>query len=356
MKLRALVNVNACGKIEQKTPPEYTIQVFNVEGAPVLSEEVALGDFNIKDIDTIILNLPVEILNFRILLLPALEERKLREIIPFEMENQVLIKREDMIFDFVTENREDGRIDALVVYLDKRDFKSIINPLSERGILISSATSIDVMAALSQGIKGFAENLLNPRKLSPEERLELQYKEVMSPSLKFTDSELKSEGIRKDYLKPLIKTTTLLLVLLMTLLLWFALGAFMADREAKALKRELRDSYTTLFPRDIKVKDEVYQIKSQIKGLRERAESLIGIRSIDILSRLAGSKVAGITIVEISIEKETLKLKGESPTVEAIEGYKKRLSWIQNPEVSNVTQGERGVYSFTVAGRLKIES
>lgn len=355
MKLKALINVRVIDNrsATEAAGYEYEVRIFNIERTqPIFVKQCSLSEIPVNDITSFTLNLPIKILNFRVINLPSLDNKRLREIIPYEIEASILTKKEDLVFDFLSEPSDKGGLETLVVYIDRHVLQNIIAPLQGLGINPSVITSTGIRRTLSEGIKGCANRLLAYEDISQEEALMLEAQELSSPTIRLSDKEIAVLGLKEEIIRPIFKTGLLSVALLTLLIGWLVFDAVTTTRESAAMKRELRSRYTGLFPEDRRISDENYQLKSKIRALQDKGESLISISAVEILARLSSAKIEGVIINELSVERENLKVQGEVPSVEAIEAYKKRLAWINNPVVSNVTQGERGLYSFMLSGKI----
>ncbi len=357
MQLKAIINVRVSGNHDE-LGNGYEIRIYDTSGEkPVFIRACSLSETPVKEIKAYTLNLPFELLNFRVINLPNLAHKKLRDLVPYEIEGSILTKREDLVFDFLTEANDDGTLKTLVIYIDRQVLQKIIAPLKESGINPAVITCSGLRGALSGGIEGLAERMLRPEsqslKEAPEEGPEIEGQELVRPVIRLSDREITVADLKEGLIKPIFRTSTLLVVLFAILAVWLIFDLTTGARELGSLKKELRSRYTTLFPEDRKVSDENYQLQSRIRALKDKGESLIGISAIEMLMRLSSSKVEGVIISELSVDKDTIKLKGESPSIEAIEAYKKGLVWVNNLVVSDVTQAEKGLYSFRLSGRLK---
>jgi type II secretory pathway component PulL len=323
----------------------------------VFIKTCSLSEVPTKDIKSYALNLPLQVLNFRLLNLPNIAHKRLRDIIPYEIEGHILTKREDLVFDFLIEPKDGGGLRTVVVYMDRGVLQEVIGPLKKLGINPVVITCSTLRGALSEGIEGLAERLVRLEGQSPNVSCEddpiLEAQELLTPVIRLSDRETAVEGLKEGLIRPIFRTALLIVILLCILTGWLIFNISTTARESASLKRDLRARYTTLFPDERKVSDENYQLKSKIKTLQDKAQTLIGVNAFDVLKGLSMSKVEGIIISELSVDKDTIKLKGESQSIEAIEAYKKGLLWVSNPMVSDVLQAEKGLYSFRLSGRLK---
>ncbi|MFQ3574223.1 MAG: type II secretion system protein GspL [Thermodesulfovibrionales bacterium] len=320
--------------------PNYDYRVFTFlkRGREIaFLKETTLDDREIRAFDTYLLNLPSEILDFRLLQLPNIETQKLRQIVPFELEGKILVNRENLIFDVIKTQEEK---DSLVVYMDKNELYRILQPLRQIGIIPQTITSTDIKRMLDEGFANFD---LKRHQITDNEKIDLLSKEIATPTIQLKDKGIRGDEIRLAIIKPLFKMG---LVILFFAVCWFLFRIYSNITVASEIRTTISSHYRGLFPEEKKITDEVYQLRSKIRVLEEKSDTLGGIDPLGILKNLSEAKIEGIKIHEISIEKGIVRLKGEAPKMDDIERFKGSMKWAGSVVVSDITQSDGGKYQF----------
>ncbi|MCX8069644.1 MAG: hypothetical protein N2738_03990, partial [Thermodesulfovibrionales bacterium] len=319
------------------------------------NKECPLLELDLSKVESIFINLPLDLLNFRIITCPDLDRRKIREIIPLELEGNILTKKDDLIFDYISEKNSEGALKVLVVYTDKRLISNFLASLKERGIIPSSMICAQFRPLVSSGIDYFAQKIINIANRQDDSLVDLIKEELTSPTIKLTDKELSLTELRDNVFKPLYKVSQFFLSFLIITSLWLLFRIFTDFNERVTLMKEIKSRYITLFPEDKKISDEIYQLKSKLKVLKDKEDAIMGIKGLDVLKKLSEVKKEGITLNELTLEKDSIKMKGDAVSMEEIERFKKELSWIKGLNISNVNQTDKGVFAFSASGRLDSE-
>lgn len=353
MSKKAVIDIQYPIQQDLETSPVF---VFNYDQKMIeLDKECTLSDVDLSTIESFLINLPISLLNFRIITCPDLERRKIREIIPLELEGSILTKKEDLIFDFISEKVKDGSLKVLVAYIDKSSITKVLDLLKEKGIVHSAMLCCQFKKSLSQNLDDFANNLFNIKENTKEEKVNLIIEELQSPTIRLTDKELSLTKLKDTIFKPLYKLSILILIFLIVTSLWLSFGIFTDMTQKSALIKEIKTNYMNLFPDDKKISDELYQIKSRLKVLKDKEEAIIGLRGLDILKRLSEAKKEGIVLNEVILERNNLKIKGDATSMEELEKFKKELSWLKGINISNVNQTEKGFFTFNASGIMSNE-
>lgn len=354
MALKAIINVDLFDDTTNDTKVDYSVRIYEWNNGKVtLKNEQSLDEVSLKGIETLLLNIPSKLLNFRILSLPALDRKKLLEVVPFELESNILIDPQGIVYDLLTDEPTDGNVNTLVVYISKETLAKLLGPLKKMGISPTVMTSLDVRSALSKGIGSFVDEIFNQRPLSKEETMRFEAEELQSPIISLSDRDMNIYALKSKYLRPLTTTSILLLALLMGLTVWFSLGAFLAHKEALSMKKDLESQYKRLFPEDKRVSNVTLQLQSKIKTIKNHVDTLIGLDPNQLLIEFSKAKTEGILVNDLEVTKHKVKIIGESKGVDAIESFKRGLTWLQGLEVTGVTEGARGLYNFSMTGRVK---
>ncbi|HIJ59712.1 MAG TPA: hypothetical protein HPP56_03745 [Nitrospirae bacterium] len=324
------------------------VYIFKEDKKIELLKKTTLLELDTNKIDGFFINIPISILNFRILKLPELEKRRLREIIPFELEGSILTKQQDLIFDFISEKLDGGGIKALVAFIDKNLISDFLSYLKGRGIVPSALICSQLRDNISSDIEEFAKKIINST--DKDSNMNEIIEELKNPTIRLFDKDISLTGLKVELLRPALKTSVLILTLLVITSVWLGFKLIINLKEQSLIKKDILIGYKLLFPEDQKITDELYQLKSRLKVLKEKKEAIIDIKALDVLKRL--SKTQGITLSELIIERENIKMKGDAPNMEELERFKRELTWIKGLTISNVNHSDKGNYAFSASGRI----
>lgn len=279
-----------------------------------------------SDIHESYLSLPIRMLNFRIITLPFTDIKKVREVVPLEIDGLILGGTETVVFDARIIRQERGQSEVLVSYVAKQVMRTLLQSCREAGLDPRAVTSLELGDLLSSfGGVITPDILLSSPVLSEEKRRAAALFEMKSPSVNLrtgefaytADSEKSARGLR---------TSAVLLMLILLLLFSFAsLKVLVLKKDNRRISEEMRKTYTSLFPGDKKVVDELLQLKSHMKELEEKEEAFVGIAPLEVLLMLAQVQKQGVALSEVSIDRELIVLKGECPSLSDVQVLKKDL-------------------------------
>lgn len=298
------------------------------------------------------LGIPVSWLDFRMLTLPFSDRRKMKEVIPFELDNLLLDGSRGVIFDVAAVKSGNDTSDALVCYIRRDLLKSLLDALSSRGIDPKIVTSIELHDALSRGAGDIAAQLLNPATADREERTARAQEELRSPAINLRTGEFAYTRDTRKVEKMAKVAASLLIAIALVVHAHLAVKTVFAKKEAQSVKSHLRQTYTALFPGDRKVTDELYQLKSHLKALQEKADSVLGGDPLQVLLLISQKKQEGVQLNEITISKESVTVKGETAAVKNLDAFKTALSeTISSVSVSDAKPLPDGKTLFTLTGK-----
>ncbi|MCK7504931.1 MAG: hypothetical protein MZV70_13195, partial [Desulfobacterales bacterium] len=123
---------------------------------------------------------------------------------------------------------------------------------------------------------GLAESLLSPTSVDETERIDLAGQELSDPTVNLRSGPFDYTKDREKVRKKLRVTAILALVAAVLINGDLVLRTVTARQETSALNRKMRRFYTELFPKEKKITDEVYQLKSHLKEIGERGDALAG--------------------------------------------------------------------------------
>lgn len=325
---------------------------YELETSSEYSENIVSPLPGVADISEFYLSLPLELLNFRILKLPFSDRDKLLKVIPFELEGLMMESSENVIFDAVVLDGSGDTFDVLVTYIERGILKDILMKLAFLHIDPPIVTSIELQTIIRGGMEDIALRLVNADKLDRDERISVAKSELLTHTINLRRGTLAyTKDIEKT--QKAMKMTVVLFVLLALVINTYLVFKIVTTKdEASSVKRELRNIYTGLFPNEKKITDELYQIKSHVKELKERGDALIGVYPLQFLLDLSQKTVPGVAFNELSMDKDLIMMKGEASSMSDVDRVKIRLSeFLTNVSASDIKPLTAEKILFTVIAK-----
>ncbi len=315
------------------------------ETLPALSRSVFAG------VDEFYLNIPLNALSFRILELPFKDKEKIRKVVPIELEGLLLSGQGEPVFDVVP---LEGK-GVLVIFLAARRLRDVITGLNSSGIDPCVITSYGLRVALKRGANEIAGYLMAPDELSRDERLHAMKEEARAPLINLRTGPVAytkdTEGIKKK----LRVTASLALILALLINMFLLYRTMTYRRESSVIRSEIRSIYTTLFPEEKRISDELYQMRSNIKSAKERADAFAGVRALHFLKEVSKKMAGGIVFSEVNISAETVTMRGETASMESLGKAKEALTELMaDIKISDIKNSAEGKTVFTLTGRLRV--
>ncbi len=338
---------------------EGALHVFNVSAGRYEFEKSLpyQGDgaaaFNTSGITDFFLSLPLELLNFRVLKLPFDDREKLKKVIPFELGNLIMESSSDVVFDAVALGGSGDGFDVLVTYIEKGILKNILSNLAT-GIDPEIVTSLELRAALKGETEDIALRLMNLQLLNPGERVKAAGDELLKHTINLRTGHFAYTKDMEKTRKNLKAAVTLLILLALVINAYLAFGIITSKGEESSLRREMRNTYAGLFPSEKKITDELYQMKSHMKEIKEKGDALIGVQPVRFLLDLSQRTPQGISFYEVALDKDLITMKGEASSMEDIDRVKTRLSEVlKDVSVSDIkpSTGGKTLFSLVSKGR-----
>lgn len=333
-----------------------------------LSHE-ARKKFDARRIKELYLNLPLSILSFRILRLPFSDKRRLNEVIPFELQGIIMEGIDDIVFDSVCLGKSDGTpgikndgFDILVIYMERNRFASILDNLSrigldpavagslEIGYILRETTDPAVIIPLLAGVDHSKSDI------RIEERTDLIKEELENPTINLRTGPFEFRGERIRISKAFRMMTALLLMIAILINLDLSFRIIKDRNDIASIKREIRRSYSGLFPSDKRITDENYQLKAHLREARQREEMMGSVKVLEFLLNLSQIRPSGLVFNEIDLSIDGLSLKGEASSMNEINDLKARLSAVLTEDginASDLKPTAGGRIGFTISGRIK---
>ncbi len=311
---------------------------FSIEGEEGLD---GADHLQTSAFDSFYLSLPLRHLDFRLLRMPFSSREKLRETIPYELQGLV-VSVDEIVFDPLVISEEENSFVVLVPYMKKERLRGIMEPLRARGIDPEVVTSLE----LARVRKEFStEALTGGVKLSEEEIRALVLEELEGPTINLRQDDLsftRHSQEKERLLRRLSRLTALALLLVSLGLLLQWLGY---RKEAATTAASMQALYRDAFGEGTRVVDPLYQLRANIKQLREELEGIRGVRALDMLSLFSERWVDGVVLEELTVNPGLVLLKGEAGSLKDVQSL-----------ISSLKKGFRGVELAesrkTVSGRL----
>jgi hypothetical protein len=314
----------------------------------LLSDRYDLSlDLVTDDIEIAYLSLPIGSLNFRVIDLPFSDKERIREILPFELDGIILGGSDEVIFDDVIIDTSENKYKVLAVYIGKN--REILEKLKPHNIDPVFIMSIE----LREILKNFTfERLLLPVILEDKDRIALALEEIKAPTINLRRDEFSyTRDIEKT--KKSLRVTAVLTVLLALVLSGSLLLKIVTARyEVASLKNEMRKKYQEIFPGEKNIINELYQLKSHLKELKDKEDFYIGVNPLNLLFNLSQIDRRGVVFNEITADKGNLTLKGEAPSLSDIQHVRGKLERFFNEIIiSDSKSSSQGTVLFTITAK-----
>jgi type II secretory pathway component PulL len=302
------------------------------------------------------LSLPLSLLNFRVIEMPFSDRKRVRELLPFEIDGLILGGSGSAVFDAHILGESGGKSRVLVVYLMKDVLRAILEGLKSSGFDPRIITSLELADAVSNatGEQEIMDRILSAEPLSEEARITRAAEEIKRPVVNLRTGEF-SYTADLEQSKKSLKITAILAVLLLTVFLADMTMMILAYRkENSALKNDLRRTYLSLFPGEKKITNEVYQLRAHYKELQGKEESFSGVEPLQTLLTLSGITGADVVFTEVTVDKELVILKGESPSLTEVQKLKGELdSSFTGVKISDTKPSAEDKTVFTLTAKRK---
>ncbi len=303
-----------------------------------------------------IFSLPLNLLDFRVLELPFSEIKKVRELVPFEIDNLVLGGSGSVAFDAFILSRGEGKSQVLVAYIGKETLRTILNRLKASGIDPKAVVSLELAHAVSSSASAeeIAGKLLSPEPLEEKDRISAAVAEIKNPTVNLRRGEFAYTADTERTKKSLMMTAALVVLVLFIFLADNVMVIVSTKRENDSIKESIRKTYQGLFPSERKISNELYQLKAHMKELKDKESSFVGVSPLDTLLDLSGASRPGVSFIEITVDRDLVILKGEAPTMSDVQKTKTDLEKVFTEiTISDTKPSVQGktLFTLTVRGR-----
>lgn len=303
-----------------------------------------------------IFSLPLNLLDFRVLELPFSDVKKVRELVPFEIDNLVLGGSGSVAFDAFILSRGEGKSQVLVAYIGKETLRTILNRLKASGIDPKAVVSLELAHAVSSSASAeeIAGKLLSPDPLEEKERISAAAAEIKNPTVNLRRGEFAYTADTERTTKSLMMTAALVVLVLFIFLADNVMVIVSTKRENDSIKESIRKTYQGLFPSERKISNELYQLKAHMKELKDKESSFVGVSPLDTLLDLSGASRPSVSFIEITVDRDLIILKGEAPTMSDVQKTKTDLEKVFTEiTISDTKPSVQGktLFTLTVRGR-----
>ncbi len=349
----------AAGFIEKKGDT-YHLYIFDREQDDYSfreGHELKTGDAYLSNVlgklEKIYVTIPLEYLHFRILHLPFSDEKKIDDIIPFQLEGMTIESIDDIVYDFGVLGKEDTDHQVAVVFVKKDHLRRINQELALYGIRPELITNINMESALTGKS---SQSLSEPRELGQDEKVEAMSRILAQGSINLAKDEFSYSG-QMERVKNYLKYSAILLAVLSVLLsIHILLDIRNISVNEKRLKENMTDIYRMTVPGDKKIVNPLYQIKSRRKLVEQKAGELNDARPLNVMSSVAEVWDGESMVDSLSITGDLITLKGEAAGVgkaqSVADDLKKTFRGDATVETKQLPGGKTG---FTVQIKLSKE-
>lgn len=308
------------------------------------------------DVDESYLSLPLSLLNFRIIELPFSDMKKIRELLPFEIEGLILGDPKDFVFDAQVLGKKNEKFEVLVAYLSKDILRKILNSLKTAGFDPRAATSLELAYLLGSSPSGeeVMNKLIRPGPIPESARMSAVAEEMDHMTLDLRRDEFVFTADMDRTKSSLKITAALVLLLALVFLSDTVMTIISVRRESQALKDDIRKTYLSMFPGEKKITDEIYQTKAHIKELKDKESAYIGVSPLLLLLDLSRIATPGTALTEVTVDRELIVLKGECSSMSDAQRVKNDLEgFLTDVNISETKPSlqNRTMFTITAKGR-----
>jgi type II secretory pathway component PulL len=311
-------------------------------------------------IDEFYVSIPAAILDFRILNFPFSDKEKITKAIPLELDNYIMGGSEEIVFDSIDLGGDDTSVEVLVAYTRKEALNYILAQLARKSIDPQVITSIDLQTVVKtgegpdqEGFRGsIAEHLIGLQKWDQNQRIIAAENELIKPTINLRIGQFAYRKDAERTGKALRITTILASLLALVVLTSIVFRTVMIKKELSTIASDMRASYSSLFPGDKKTIDALNQLKSHLREIEEKNDTLTGIATLQFLTDLSKRRESHTVYTDIQIEKNLIKMKAETNSMDDLSKIKTRLSeFLPDVSVSDVKTTAHGKILFTVMAK-----
>ncbi len=308
------------------------------------------------DIEASYVSVPLDMLSFRTVELPFSDMTRVREVLPFELDNLILGGSGGIVFDARVLKEFEGTYKFLVVCIMKDSLRKLLDGFRRKSIDIKTVTSIDLVSAFDAFSSGDdIEDLLmrrSPASLKAEDRITLAAHEVAAPAIDLRRGEFAYTGDTEKARKSLKYTLVFGVLLLLLFLSDLSLNGIAMKKESLSIDNDIRRSYSDMFPGERRITSEIYQLKAHLRELKDKEPLFAGISPLQYLLDVSAAGKNGFSFNEINIEKSFIIMKGECRTLSDAQTLRNSLAaFFTDVAISDTKPLTQGRTAFTITAK-----
>jgi len=320
-----------------------------------------------EDLESCHVSIPIDWLDFRLLELDISEAKAARQILPFELDGLLAgppsayaidaLVSKPPAQDALEVNEGPGRV--LAVYMKKERLRALLDALNASGLDPRAVTCIELASISGRlGDEDLAGLIAGASSLEEPERVKLAGAELEGPCVNMRRGEFAFRGDVRKGLRALALTSSLFIAFMLVMALAFSLNALYSDNEADRLEQQVLGIYAEIFPgqKSSSARGLSYKVRSKLKELRERSGSMRSVRALDMLMSIQGALPEGgeVKLLDVTMEKDAVLLKGEGKDLEAIEKARSAMeSFLPDVRITETGKAVSGLTGFTIAARTE---
>jgi len=309
------------------------------------------------DIRDAYLSLPLSELDFRILELPLDDTDRIREVLPFELEGLVLGGTSGAVLDAMVLGKSGGQNLVLAVYVKKSTLRRYLDALGTLGVDPRTVTSIELaqtVEASGGDREALGHALLSTPDIPHAQRAPRALETMKQPQVNFRRDEFAFTQDVKKMQRTMGFIIGALAILILLLAGDIAIRTSSAQREAAVLEGRIAEAYTQMFPGEklSSTTGLAYRLQARMKEVQEKSGNLTGVEPLEFLLSLKQATPGGVIFKEITLDREYVSLKGEAPSLSAVEDVKRKLEgFLSDVKITDSGQAASGQYAFSIAAK-----
>ncbi len=309
-----------------------------------------------QDIEASYVSVPLSMLSFRTIELPFSDMKRVREVLPFELDNLILGGSGGIVFDARVIKEREGTYKFLVVCMMKDSLRKLLDAFRRQSIDIKTVTSIDLVSAFDalSSEDRIADLLMrqSPGSLRAEDRIAAAAHEMAGPAIDLRRGEFAYTGDAEKARKSLKYTLALGALLILFFLSDLSLNSFAMKKESLSIDNGIRRSYADMFPGEKKITSEIYQLKAHLRELKDKEPLFAGISPLQVMLDVTAAGKNGFSFNEIDIEKTHIMLKGECRTLSDVQTLRNSLAaFFTDAAISDTKPLTQGRTAFTITAK-----
>jgi type II secretory pathway component PulL len=128
--------------------------------------------------------------------------------------------------------------------------------------------------------------------------------------------------------------------------------AVTAKREIASIRKEMRNQYAALFPREKSITDELYLLKSHLKEIQVKGDAIVDVDLLRLLVEISEKKNQRVVLHELSLDRDLITMKGDADSVNEAETMKVALGGLfKEVSFSEIKPSGAGKFFFTMIAK-----